>query len=158
MTERRSAYLDALHLLARRELSVAECRARLADKEHSHEEIDSAIEHLLETGGLDDRRVARAYVRTSLNVKGRGRLRIQRELQDKGISRDIAIEALAEAVGDTDERGLVAKAIQKRLRGRTAVKDRAESARLYQYLMRQGFTPAAVLAELRKLRGGRNEE
>jgi regulatory protein len=158
VTDRRSAYLDALHLLARRELTVAECRARLADKEHSREEIDAAIEHLLETGALDDRRVARAYVRTALTVKGRGRLRIQRELQEKGVPREVAIEALAEAVGDTDERAMVRKAIQKRLRGRTAVKDRAESARLYQYLMRQGFTPAAILAELRKLRGGRDEE
>jgi regulatory protein len=158
VTDRRSAYLDALHLLARRELSVAECRARLAAKDHPQDEIEPAIEHLLETGALDDRRVARTFVRTALNVKGRGRLRIQRELQEKGISRDIAADALAEAFGDTDERAMVARAIQKRLRGRTTLKDRAESARLYQYLMRQGYTPAAVIAALRKIRGGREEE
>ena len=158
VTERRSAYLDGLHLLARRELSVAECRARLADKDHSQDDIEPAIEHLLETGALDDRRVARAFVRTALNVKGRGRLRIQRELQEKGIPRDIAVEALSEAFGDTDERAMVARAIQKRLRGRTTLKDRAESARLYQYLMRQGYTPAAVVAALRKIRGGREED
>ena len=46
---------------------------------------------------------------------------------------------------------MVARAIQKRLRGRTTLKDRAESARLYQYLMRQGYTPAAVVAALRKI-------
>jgi regulatory protein len=157
VTDRRSAYLDALHLLARRELSVAECRARLTEKDHPRDEIDQAIEHLLETGALDDRRVARAYVRTALTVKGRGRLRIQRELQEKGISREIAAEALGETAGATDERAMVAKAIQKRLRGRTSIKDRAESARLYQYLMRQGFTPAAVIAELRKRRGADEE-
>ena len=154
MAERRSAYLDALHLLARREFSVAECRARLADKDHPADEIDAAIAHLLETGALDDERVARAYARTAVNIKGRGRLRVQRELQEKGIDRDIAAAALAEVFGDADERAMVARAIQKRLRGRTTVKDRAESARLYQYLMRQGFTPAAVMAALRKLRGG----
>ena len=125
VTDRRSAYLEALHLLARRELSVAECRARLADKDHPQDEIEPAIEHLLETGALDDRRVARAFVRTALNVKGRGRLRIQRELQEKGISREIVVDALAEAFGDTDERALVARAIQKRLRGRTTLKYRA---------------------------------
>ena len=158
VTDRRSAYVDALHLLARRELSVAECRARLAGKDHPQDEIDVAIEHLLETGALDDRRVARAFVRTALNVKGRGRLRIQRELQEKGISREIVADVLAEAFGDTDERALVARAIQKRLRGRTTLKDRAESARLYQYLMRQGYTPPAVVAALRKMRGGREED
>jgi hypothetical protein len=31
------------------------------------------------------------------------------------------------------------------------VTDSAEHARLYQYLMRQGFTPAGVVAALRKL-------
>jgi regulatory protein len=153
VTDRRSAYLDGLHLLARRELSVAECRARLAAKDHSQDEVDPAIEHLIETGALDDRRLARAFVRTAITVKGRGRLRIQRELQEKGVAKDIAAEALAEAFGDTDERAMVARAIKKRLRGRTALKDRAESARLYQYLMRQGYTPAAVIAELRKIRG-----
>ena len=154
MPDRRSAYLDALHLLARRELSVDECRQRLLDKDHPAEDVDAAIAHLLETGGLDDARVARAYARTAVNIKGRGRLRVQRELNDKGIPRDVATAALAEVFGDADERAMVARAIQKRLRGRTTVKDRAESARLYQYLMRQGYTPAAVMAELRKLRGG----
>ena len=154
MPDRRSAYLDALHLLARRELSVDECRQRLRDKDHPAEDIDAAIAHLLETGGLDDARVARDYARTAVNIKGRGRLRVQRELNDKGIPRDVAAAALAEVFGDADERAMVARAIQKRLRGRTTVKDRAESARLYQYLMRQGFTPAAVMAALRKLRSG----
>ena len=158
MTERRSAYLDALHLLARRELSVAECRSRLADKDHSGDDIDAAIAHLIETRALDDDRVARAYARTALSVKGRGRLRVQRELQEKGIDRDIAAAALGEVFGDTDERAMVARAIQKRLRGRTVLKDRAESARLYQHLMRQGFTPAAVLAALRKLGGRRSDD
>ena len=154
MPDRRSAYLDALHLLARRELSVDECRQRLLDKDHPAEDIDAAIAHLLETGGLDDARVARAYARTAVNIKGRGRLRVQRELNDKGIPRDVAAAALAEVFGGADERAMVARAIQKRLRGRTTVIDRAESGRLYQYLMRQGYTPAAVMAALRKLRGG----
>jgi regulatory protein len=157
VTERRSAYLDALHLLARRELAVAECRARLTDKDHPAKEIDAAVAHLIETGALDDQRVARAYARTALNVKGRGRLRVQRELQEKGIGKDIAAAAVAEVFGDADERTMVARAIQKRLRGRSVLKDRAESARLYQYLMRQGYTPAAVIAELRKIRGAVEE-
>jgi regulatory protein len=158
VTERRSAYLDGLHLLARRELSVAECRARLADKEHPGQEIDAAITHLIETRALDDNRVARAYARTALSIKGRGRLRVQRELQAKGIGRDVVAAAVAEVFGDADEGSMVTRAIQKRLRGRTVLKDRAESARLYQYLMRQGYTPAAVMTALRKLRGGRDEE
>jgi regulatory protein len=149
-----SAYLTSLKLLARRELSVEGLRARLLEREYPAGEIDRAIAHLLETGALDDGRVARAYARTAASVKGRGRLRVQRELQQMGIPKQVASEALGDVFGELDERALVAKALQKKLRGRTRIKDAAESARLYQYLMRQGFSSAAAMDALRKLRGG----
>lgn len=154
MTEPRrspSAYLDGLRLLGRRELSVEGLRARLKDREHPPEEIDEALAHLLETGALNDARVAKAYARTASSIKGRGRLRIARELQVMGIAKEVAAEALGEVFGDVDERALIAKAIQKKLRGRTKIADRADYARLYQFLMRQGFSPAAVAVALRTL-------
>jgi regulatory protein len=148
-----SAYLDGLRLLARRELSVAGLRARLLDRDHPAGEVEAAIAHLLETKALDDERVARAYARTALNVKGRGRLRIQRELAEMGIARETAAEAVAEVFGDVDERSLIQRAIDKKMRGRPRAATPADRARLYQHLMRQGFSPAAVMAALRKLGG-----
>ena len=158
MADRRSAYVDALYMLGRRELSVAECRTRLRDREHPPQDIDAAVERLIASGALNDLRVARAFVRTAAGVKGRGRLRIQRELEAKGIARDVAAEAIADSIGEEDEGALVARAASKRLRGRTTLADRAESARLYQYLMRQGFTPSAVMAELRRLRTAADDD
>ena len=146
-----SAYLTALKLLARRELSVEGVRARLRDRDYSDDEIAAAIAHLQDTGALDDGRVARAYARTAASVKGRGRLRVVRELLAMGIERHLAAEAVAEVFGDLDERALIARAIQKKLRGRRRIKDAAERARLYQHLMRQGFTPAAVVHALGSL-------
>jgi regulatory protein len=145
-----SAYLFALKLLARRELSVAQLRARLEERNYPADEISAAIDHLLETGAVDDARVARAYATTAAKVKGRGRLRVVRELQAMGIDRQIAAEAVGEVFGDLDERSLVAKAIQKKLRGRSKVKDTGERVRLYQYLVRQGFSPALIADALRK--------
>lgn len=150
-----SAYSDALRMLARRELSVAEIRARLVDREHPAEEVEAAIARLLENGSLDDRRVARAYARTAASVKGRGRLRVQQELHAMGIAREIAAEAIAETFADSDERALIDKAIQKKLRGSGAAAPRKlsmqERARLYQFLVRQGFTPAGIAAALRRV-------
>jgi regulatory protein len=146
-----SAYLDGLRLLARRELSVEGVRARLLDREHPPEEIEAAIAHLLETGALDDARVARAHARTASAVKGRGRLRVARELRQMGIAKEVAAEAIGEVFGDLDERALIKKALQKKLHGRTKIADRSEYIRLYQYLMRQGFSPAGVTATLRTL-------
>ncbi len=146
-----SAYTDALNLLGRRELSVAQMRDRLADREHGPEEIDEAIGRLLETGALDDRRVAGAYARTASKVKGRGRLRVTRELQAMGIAREVIADAVAEVFGDLDERALIQRAIDKKLRGGRKPSTRQERARLYQFLMRQGFTPAAVVAALKRI-------
>ena len=145
-----SAYADGLRLLAGRELSEADLRARLIDRDHPPEEIDAAIERLKETGAVDDRRVALAFARTASKVKGRGRIRVARELQAMGIARDVINEAVAEVFGDLDERSLIDRALQKKLRGGKKPTTVQERARLYQYLMRQGFTPAAVSVALRK--------
>ena len=156
--DRSSAHTEGLKLLARRELSVEGVRARLLDRGFPAEDVDTAIARLLESGALDDRRVARAYARTASSVKGRGRLRIMRELLQMGIHTDIAAEALGEVFGEIDERSLIETAIRKKLRGGPPLTDQREQARLYQFLMRQGFSPAGVSAALRRLRGGRSIE
>ncbi len=150
----RTAYVDALHMLGRRELSVQQIRDRLIEREHSRDDVDRAIELLIDNKALDDARVAGAYVRTAIRIKGRGRLRIQRELQMMGISRDVAAEALADAFGEVDERTLIAKALQKKLRSNQQISTAAEYARVFQFLMRQGFSPASVTAVLRARRKG----
>ncbi|HSC28739.1 MAG TPA: RecX family transcriptional regulator, partial [Vicinamibacterales bacterium] len=91
-----SAYADALRLIARRELSVAECRARLLDRNHPAEDVEAALARLVRDGALDDRRAAHAHARTALEVKGRGRVRVARELQERGIEREVAARALAD--------------------------------------------------------------
>jgi regulatory protein len=153
----RTAYVDAVQLLSRRDLSVRQLRERLLAREHTPEEVDRAVSLLLENRALDDSRVAAAHVRTALSVKGRGRLRIRRELHEMGIDGDVAASALAEAFGDVDERALVRQALQKKLRGGT-ITTAAEYARVFQSLMRQGFPPGTVAAVLRATRRPPREE
>jgi SOS response regulatory protein OraA/RecX len=141
-------------MLGRRELSVKDVRDRLEDRGFSREDIEAAIARLVDSGALDDGRVARAYARTAATVKGRGRLRVRRELQQMGIANDVAAAALGEVFGDLDERSMIAQALQKKLRGRTKLTDPGEYGRLYQHLVRQGFTPAGAVAALRRFRPG----
>ena len=149
------AHTEGLKLLAGRELSVEGLRARLEDRGYARDDIDQAIARLLDSGALDDGRVARAFARTAATVKRRGRLRVMRELLQMGIPSEVAAEALGDVYGDLDERALIDEALRRKLRGRTRLTDQHESARVYQFLMRQGFSPAGVAAALRKLRGGR---
>jgi SOS response regulatory protein OraA/RecX len=71
----------------------------------------------------------------------------------------VAAEAIAEAFGEVDERTLIAKALQKKLPGASKITTPADYARLFQFLMRQGFSPATVTAVLRTRRtgGGRDD-
>jgi regulatory protein len=148
------AHTEGLKMLARRELSVEGVRARLQDRGYPPDEIANAIERLLESGALDDGRVARAFVRTAATVKHRGRLRVMRELIQMGIKSDVASEALGDVYGELDERSLIDDALRRKLRGRTRLNDQQEYARIYQFLMRQGFSPAGVAAALRRFRSG----
>ena len=135
--------------------AVGAAAARAADSIASirTDEIDRVVAHLLETKTLDDARVARAYARTAPKVKGRGRLRVMRELACDGHrQRDGRSEALAEVFAESTN----ARSSRKRSRRRCAagrrIANAAEHARLYQYLMRQGFTPAGIVAALRRSR------
>ncbi len=145
-------------MLARRELPAAGVRARLLDRGFPPAEVDAALARLIDSGAIDDRRMARTYARTAASVKGRGRLRVMRELQQMGISAAVAAEALGEVFGELDERALIRQAIDRKLRGRTALADPREQARLYQFLMRQGFAPAAVTTALQRLRRARTTD
>src|SRR5215211_1059950 len=73
----------ALRLLGRREYTRTELRTRLLEKGYDQRLVDEALDQLAADKWLDDRRVAAAHVRTSSRLKGRGRRRIQRELEHR---------------------------------------------------------------------------
>jgi regulatory protein len=146
----RSAYSAGLAMLARRELSEAQVRERLAGKDHDPEAIEAAVARLRDTGALDDGRVARSLARTEAQVRGRGRGYVLRRLQSIGIDADAARAAVDEVFGAIDEAALLDRAIARRLRGRDAtVRDQAQFRRLLNQLVRQGFQPSAVISALK---------
>jgi regulatory protein len=146
----RAAYAAGLAMLARRELSEAQVRERLHRREHSDSSIDQAVERLRACRALDDRRVALAIARTEAQVKSRGRSRVLRQIETKGIAAAVAQEAVDEVFGALDETALLQRALARRLRGPGAtIRDSAHFRRLYQQLVRQGFRTSAVVAALK---------
>jgi regulatory protein len=143
-----ACHTAALRILARREISEQDLRRRLRRQQFPAADIDTAVSRLLASGALDDRRVAFAFARTRLTVKRHGRARVERELEAMGVARDLAREAVAVTFADTDEREAIAKAIQRRRRAGRPV-DAAERRRLQAYLIRQGFSPDAVIQALK---------
>jgi len=146
-----SAYLTALHQLARRELSEAQIRQRLTRRGFDSDDIDTAIAKLRQDGSLDDARVAMAIGRTQLSLKKRGARRVRREIEAAGIASALADRAVAEVFGDVDADALLENAIDRRL-GTRRLDDDREMARLYRYLVGQGFDSDRAMAALRARR------
>jgi regulatory protein len=147
-----NAYLAGLQLLARRELSEAQVRQRLARRGYAADDIETAIARLLEERALDDRRVAAAIAHTETRVRGRGRLRVKRQIEAAGISPSLAQDAVDAVFGEIDADALLTAALERRLRGRTTIADDREYQRLYRYLVTQGFDSDRVVAALRARR------
>jgi regulatory protein len=146
-----SAYLEALKMLARRELSEAQVRQRLTKRGESKDSIDEAVARLKSERSIDDERVAGAIARTQTAGRHRGRRRVVQQIEAAGISGSIASRVVEELFRDLDPDALLTASLAKRLRGRERIADDREFQRLFRYLSAQGFDTDRILAHLRRL-------
>lgn len=146
------AYLDALRMLARRELSEAQIRQRLGRREHDPDLIDEAVARLKDERAIDDVRVADAIARTETSVRKRGTLRVRRKIESAGIGAATAKHAVDAAFSAIDGDALLESALAKRLRHGRTIADEREFNRLYRFLLGQGFEPDRALAALKRHR------
>ena len=131
----------ALALLGRRDYTAAELRQRLIDKKHPRDEVDEEIAALIEDRTINDRRVATSHIRIASQIKGRGRMRIRQELAARGIDRHLADELIAELPPE-DEAAAIAKFLaRKRFPAKPTTEERRK---IYQQLLRKGFTAEAI--------------
>jgi regulatory protein len=136
----------ALRLLGRREYTVAELRSRLVARGYPPDDTDRALETLVAERLADDRRAALAHIRTGSRIKGRGRHRLRRELEARGVDPDLVSDLLA-GHSETDELAAATQVLaRKRPAGRLSMADRR---RLFQHLLRRGFS-ADLIARVLK--------
>ena len=135
------AYIVALTLLSRRELSEAQIRTRLARREFEADEIEAAVERLRLDGTINDRRVALAAARMESTIRHRGRARVIQKLRTLGIDGEVAEAAVNEVFEEVDEGALLDRAFERRLRGQDPKHlDEKSRARILRSLAAQGFT------------------
>jgi regulatory protein len=146
-----NAYVTALTLLARRELSEAQVRQRLSRRGFTLDDIDDAVTRLRQDGSLDDARVAAAIARSQLSLKKRGARRVRREIEAAGIASALADRAVADVYAEVDGEALLAAALDRKL-GTRRLQDDREMARIYRYLVGQGFDADRAMSALRARR------
>jgi regulatory protein len=141
----------ALGWLGLRELSRQQVRQRLLRRGLDAASADALLDDLAERGVLDDERVARAAARRETAIKGRGPARTRATLKALGLPAAAIDTAVDAALADVDADTLLERALAKRLRGLPAGRlDAAATRRLVGALVRQGFSPGAVFARLRR--------
>jgi regulatory protein len=141
------ARLAALRMLNRRDYTVAELRERLLKKEHVPADIDEALAGLVSSGLADDRRVAVSAVRVSASVKGRGRHRIARELEARGVDKALIGEVLDALSPDDELEAVRAFLERKRLPARLSAQ---EHRRVFGQLLRRGFSADLIARVIRE--------
>jgi regulatory protein len=146
------AYLAAVKMLARRELSERQVRQRLVRKQFDSAAIDDAITRLKRERAIDDARVAGAIARLETHGRRRGLARVRQKLMAAGIASPVADAAGEDIAAQVDLDALLAQALERRLRGRATIEDEREMARLFRQLVTQGFESDRVMRLLRSRR------
>jgi regulatory protein len=145
-SRRRSTYDRAVNMLAFRARSVAELRRQLVVKGEPAVDVDAAIVRLIEQGFLNDADFARQFARAKLVGAGASRLRIAQELSRKGVSRDVADDALNSLRDDDglDPSATIHRVAEKKWRSLAKLDPETARRRLYAFLARRGFNPDEI--------------
>src|ERR1043166_1342647 len=156
---RERVFQRAAKLLAAKQRSVEELREKLSTTRGATKAmVDEAIEPLREYGFLDDAKFAQTYASLRLRERPIGRRRLQRDLWLKKVDKQTVDSALDEVFESTPEQNLIDRAIAKRVRLRGKPKTREEAKKLFDHLIRQGFSFELVSEKVRGLAKGDVDE
>ena len=134
-------------LLSVRARTEHEIRDRLATAAYPEPVIEQTVARLTELGLLDDMDFARQWVRDRSARKNLGPRALQAELATKGVSRQLAQEALE--AEEIDEEALAAEAAVRWVRKVARFPLAQQAYKLQQMLLRKGFSPEASEAGAR---------
>jgi regulatory protein len=145
----------AVSALARKMRSIRDLKRLMRTRAEEGEAGDRAMDHVVarlkELNYLSDTRFAADYARLRKENERFGRRRVQQDLVQKGIHKDLVASTLATTYEDVDEvalaREYIARKRMKRPEGDDAKK---QAARVMGRLMRAGFSAGAVFKVLRE--------
>jgi regulatory protein len=142
----------AVTLLAAKPRSIAELKERLLEKNWTNPEIvEAVLQKLEEYGYLNDAQFARDFAASKLRQKAVGKRKLQQTLSQKKLEKEVVQSALEKVYEETPESELIERAIKKRLNLRGIPKDRDETKKFFDYLLRQGFGFDVVREKMREI-------
>jgi regulatory protein len=145
----------AVGALARRMRTERDLRRlmkiRAEEGEAGARAMDAVVARLKELNYLSDERFAEDYTRVRKEHEKFGRRRVQQDLMQKGVTRELVASTLETAYEDVDEVALARQYIaRKRMKQPSGENAQKETARAMNRLLRAGFSSRAVYKVLRE--------
>lgn len=138
------AKLRAMNLLQKREYTTSQLRDKLKQGFYPASVLEEALDYVASFHYVDDLRYATDYIRC--NEQSRSRKRIEQDLQNKGISKDMISRAWMEweeQGGEQDEEAMIRKLLAKRGYDSDTA-DYSRRQREAAFLMRKGFSGESI--------------
>ncbi len=144
-------YTYGLRALTRQPRSTFELKKALEKRAEEPRFVSRVIAQLKGLGYLDDRRFASEFASYRSRVKHYGKFRVTRELRAKGLADEHVEAAVAEVFGEQNEAETVRERIARKLRNVRRPYDGKTIRRLYQALLRAGYSSDIIAREVYKL-------
>jgi regulatory protein len=134
-----AAYRTALRALEIRSFARADLSRRLLRKAHPRPAVEAALQRIDQLGLLDDATYARTYVQTRA-ARGRGPLRLTRDLLSMGVERSLIDRALEAEWPEGSDQTTVPLALARKRAGQlNGLPRQTKRRRVTAYLARRGF-------------------
>lgn len=156
VSTRNKAYIQALKLLAYKPRTVKELSGRLETRGFSENEISRALEKLSTLGYINDEEYALRWAECAVRDKHYASFRIELELRKRGIDRETARRAAAQAVAEKGEELLAREIIIGKIGCDGFPEDKRAERRLMAYLLRRGFSRGVSMTALKECKKRNN--
>jgi regulatory protein len=153
--QERELFEYAVGALSRRMRTVRDLRrlmkTRAEEGEPGERAMDAVVARLKELKYLSDTRFAADYTRLRKENEKYGLRRVQQDLAQKGVQKELIATTLAKAYEDVDEVALAREYIaRKRMKKPSGEKAQRETARMMGRLMRAGFSSGTIYKVMRE--------
>lgn len=116
-------------------------KRKLKDQEEISElVVEKIIERLKQKHLLNDSEFALAWTQARQHSKKKGQIAIRMELMQKGISKEVIDQVMADQVSEGSEQKLATEALEKKIRSFRNLEGQEFKQKTLQFLMRKGFS------------------
>ena len=137
--ELKKARKTAIKYLAYRDRSRSEISCHLAEKKISPETVEKTLAYLEKNRYIDDPRFALQFGRSRIENKRIGKLRLRRELRNKGLDDSLIDKTLNFLYAEHDESEIALACAKKKLASFGSADTKKKRGRLARFLERQGY-------------------